>query len=343
VDLTHQALFSRRTHTENETLLRPPVIQFFGPDKLLLSFDDNSDFESRPFQFHVLEFNTADGTLIHSLSRNVTSNNSKTLPVGDGIVMLINNESIEKVSANLDITEPLFSKITQPLNEEVARKHDRRKHFDISVSPSGKQLLLATIDFPKVTLYWFDSHSFQQIGSASVTSLGAPMFDTGDNFAIVWGVWGQKTLIASPNFATRPIHDQAHLAGMIDDKRALMTTTFKKPIEIFRIQDGVTLQTLAIPYVSTFSSAPIAGRVAVESSVFKGSGFPLQTHFTPHMTVTVVELNSKKEVANLKFDKQEVRPGELSTGFNQTAIALSPDGKRLAVVVDYQLLMYELP
>jgi hypothetical protein len=89
-----------------------------------------------------------------------------------------------------------------------------------------------------------------------------------------------------------------------------------------------------------FRRAANAPRFVYETGSFKGWGFPLKTHFAAHMAVRVFDWEKKKQITEIKFDEPEKA---FSSGFKESAIALSPDGRRLVVLVGTMLNCYQLP
>jgi hypothetical protein len=83
-----------------------------------------------------------------------------------------------------------------------------------------------------------------------------------------------------------------------------------------------------------------APRFAYATGHYKGSGFPNQTQFAPEMRVRIFDWGRMKQVAEISFAKPE-QP--VMTGFRQSAIALSHDGRSVAVLIDSVLSLYQLP
>ena len=88
-----------------------------------------------------------------------------------------------------------------------------------------------------------------------------------------------------------------------------------------------------------FGRAANASRFAYETGHYKDSGLPLRTHFAAHMEVKVFDWSTMKEIGVVTFDEPE-KP--VSSGFKQSAIALSPDGRRLLVLAGSTLNLYKL-
>jgi hypothetical protein len=90
---------------------------------------------------------------------------------------------------------------------------------------------------------------------------------------------------------------------------------------------------------SKFCRAANASRFAYATGHYKGTGFPLRTHFAAHMEVKVFDWSTMKQIGVVTFDEPE-KP--VSSGFKQSAIALSPDGRRLLVLTGSTLNLYKL-
>jgi hypothetical protein len=91
--------------------------------------------------------------------------------------------------------------------------------------------------------------------------------------------------------------------------------------------------------VILFNRSMNAPRLVYATGRFKGSGFPIQTHFAPQMAVRVFDWVSEKQIAELDFADPEKA---LSNGFTQSAGAISQDGKLLALLVNSSLTLYKL-
>jgi hypothetical protein len=90
---------------------------------------------------------------------------------------------------------------------------------------------------------------------------------------------------------------------------------------------------------SPFHRAANVNRFAYATGRYKGSGFPLKTHFAAHMEVKVFDWSTMKQVGSIVFDEPEK---SVSSGFKESAIALSPDGRRLLVLIRSTLNLYKL-
>jgi hypothetical protein len=89
----------------------------------------------------------------------------------------------------------------------------------------------------------------------------------------------------------------------------------------------------------SFSLAATATRFAYAAGCYRGSGFPLQTHFAAHMDVDVFDWGTMKRTCRLKFDEPEKAS---IGGFKDSAIALSNDGRQLLVLTGSTLSLYRL-
>jgi len=90
-----------------------------------------------------------------------------------------------------------------------------------------------------------------------------------------------------------------------------------------------------------FTRAANASRLAYLSGHFRGSGFPVQTHFNSlGGKITVLDWSANKRVAEIEINEPA---GDPSAGLTQSALALSPDGKYLLVLLHHTLTCYRLP
>lgn len=90
-----------------------------------------------------------------------------------------------------------------------------------------------------------------------------------------------------------------------------------------------------------FTRAANTPRLAYLSGHYQGSGFPIQTHFNSLTgKFTVLDWNTNKRVAEIEVSEPAGNP---SAGLIQSALALSPDGKYLLVLLHHTLTCYRLP
>jgi hypothetical protein len=84
-----------------------------------------------------------------------------------------------------------------------------------------------------------------------------------------------------------------------------------------------------------------ATRFAYMTGHYVGNGFPIQSHFASLTGKIIVrDWNTNRLVADLDINEPAGNP---SAGLAQMALALSPDGKHLAVLVHHTLSLYRLP
>jgi hypothetical protein len=87
--------------------------------------------------------------------------------------------------------------------------------------------------------------------------------------------------------------------------------------------------------------AASATRLAYITGGYVGWGFPIATHYDNIVASIVVrDWTTNEVIAQIPLEEAVTNP---SDGLNQTALALSPDGQRLAVLVHHVLTLYRLP
>jgi hypothetical protein len=61
-----------------------------------------------------------------------------------------------------------------------------------------------------------------------------------------------------------------------------------------------------------------------------------------NMSVRIIDWDSMRQVGLMKFHKGKSPDGEFSTGFSQSAIAVSADGRFILILVDTKLRLFQI-
>ena len=90
-----------------------------------------------------------------------------------------------------------------------------------------------------------------------------------------------------------------------------------------------------------FSRSAQATRIAYATGHYVGSGFPIQSRFDSITSkIMVLDWSTNKPISEIDLNEPAGNP---SAGLAQMALALSPDGKYLAVLLHHTISLYQLP
>jgi hypothetical protein len=349
IDLSSDPDFAKRAQAEN---LRPPTLDFLDNERVVVAFDDNSSalsgFEMRPFGFHVLEVDSTTGKLGEKLSWGVQNHTSQALPVGKGNLLVLVGEQLKEFSSTFEelasIPVPLKlhgNPTPMHLPSGLFLNPDYEK-WQIDVAPGGTTVVLAHHDFPSVMVEWLRSSDLGTIGSTTAFS-GAGLKDlfAGNEFALVFVDTVSPMLVLRSGEHRALCECRPGMARVLTDDLIFLALRTKYEIVSTsgEVQSSGKLKIGAYQFHRSLS----ADRFAFTTGFYRGSGFPLQTEFAPQLTVHVLDSKTLKQVAEKTLQEPAVPKGGVSHGFRQSAVALSPDGRRLLVLVNSRLSLYHLP
>ena len=346
LDLSTDQDFSKRLQITDPTL-KPPTLDFLGNGRIIVSFTDDVQSapnstapEMRAFGFHVLEVDPASGKPGKKLTFSVLTDAAQTRAIAGGEFVVLAGEQLKKFSESFGEVSSMPVPVElhgQPTKQQISEKtylNPRYESWAMDVAPGGRELLLAHIQSPKaMQLEWVDTNDFKQI--AMVQAQPSRQFSAGNQAALLFQY--DKLLITSSGQET-PICSRCLRAYFLTDDLLLLDERTK--YEIRTVAGDRRNEGKLNAEILKFSRALSASRFAYATGRYKGSGFPLRTNFTPQMTVRVFDWEKMKQVSELEFDE----PAKAySNGFSQIAIAVSQDGRYLAVLAEATLTLYRLP
>jgi hypothetical protein len=164
-------------------------------------------------------------------------------------------------------------------------------------------------------------------------------------------LWVQD-LGANPFFAARKGHlccirpprldflDETHLVVAFDDdvfSYGGPNAPFQFHVLEISAQSGMAGRHRAFPV--TLGTSEV--RAIASTGKYEGYGLPVIGHFTRvHSEVRVFDWRRMRQVFTVSLNKPVAAE---SHGFKQMAVALSPDGTRLAILDDFSLSLYRVP
>lgn len=348
VDLSKDQDFRRRSQA-SEAVLRSPTLDFLNEDQIIVAFDDDAmsipSPEMTPFGFHVLEVGAASGSLGGKLSFKVLVDTSQAEATDDGNFLVLAGEDLKKFS-------PLFKELSslptplklhgQPTDQRLGQRsylNPRYESWHMKVATGGKEVALAHVKNPhEMEVSWLRIGDFTLIDTAQGTPFNQERISTmGQEVWLFPREWA-KRLLSSGELL--PLCTHCLGAHFLTDDLVFLDERDKYEIKTISGETRARgkLQIGAFP----FSQASNATRFAYATGHAKGSGFPLRTHFAPHMEVKVFDWGTMKQIGEISFDRTEQPENSVSSGFKESAIALSPDGRRLLVLIGSTLNLYKL-
>lgn len=346
LDLSMDPDFQKRLKY-TDPFLTPPTLDFIGHGKIIVSFTDNLQSvptlerpQMLPFGFHVLQVDGATGKAGKRLDFSVLTDAVQAMAIADGNFVVLAGEELRKFSDSFEETNSIPIPLElhgQPTTTRVGERTYLNPHYEsweFDVAPGGKDLVLAHISNPQsMELRWVNTNDLKT--SAVVQAQPSRKFSAGNNAVLLFQY--EKLLVMSSGqqarFCTRCLRAYFLTDDLVfvddRDKYLIRTVAGDK-----RNEGSLNKEVLK------FYRAVDAPRFAYATGSYKGSGFPLQTHFAPQITVRAFDWQNMKQIAELKLAEQET---PASDGFAQSAIAISPDGTLLVVLVNSTLTLYKLP
>jgi hypothetical protein len=276
-----------------------------------------------PFGFHVLQIETASGSLGKKLSFEVLLNTSQAQPTGNGDFLVLEGEELKKFSTSFKelASFPTPLKLHgQPTEQQTGGGYylnPRYETWRMDVAPGRRVFVLAHVKDPRqMELTWLRTSDFATIASVGRTPSDQQGMSAG-NQAVWLFPYGWAKLV-SPSGEDYSLCERCLRGYFLTDDLVFLDKRNKYTVQT--ISGEVKAAGKLELGTTKFCRAANASRLAYATGHCKGSGFPLTTHFAAHMEVKAFDWTTMKQIADLTFDEPE-RP--VSSGFKQSAIALS--------------------
>jgi hypothetical protein len=330
IDLAENKDFQKRLSV-SEVLLDAPSLNFLNNYQIICGFYDGEkggyNLSMPPSGYHVLEINANNGTFGRELDFRVVDDHSRALPTEDGGFTVFSGRELTKFSSTF-----VHGDSYSTLRERVG---DSKGRSLVDIAPSLQTILL--YDFGPEGLQgqwrWISTKDFSV--TKSVEGSRALMIQASDTEAILDG-FGNRQLLNSSTATPMCTRCNAYFITndllFIDKEESYVIQTVngeRRGVGKLNIQ------------ASDFTRAAHATRIAFLTGRYQGGGFPLQTHFSVlRGSVIVLDWNTNRRVEEFNIAEPVGNP---SAGFTQAALALSPDGKYLAILLHHTLSLYRLP
>jgi hypothetical protein len=329
VDLGADSDFRKRLNVQ-EVLLNRPSINFLSNSTIICDFYDGETIGFNPsltlHGYHVLEVNASTGRFERKLSFESADDNSRALPVADGGFVVLAGGSLKKYNSEFEPRESYPTPI-----ESINQRPDL---WRVDVAPGASEILLYHHGVGEQgELTWLRTIDLSIMDSVLAKPVGG--IHASDRAGIFSGV-GNRLLISKDK--TSVLCKLCNAYFLTDD---LILIDRGKEYSIESITGEKRWHGRLGIGGEDFSRAANATRFAYVTGHYAGSGFPRQTH-SELITgkIIVLDWSTNKRVTEIDFNEPSGNP---SAGMTQSALALSADGKYLAVLLHHTLSLYRLP
>jgi hypothetical protein len=330
IDLASDEDFRQRLGV-SEVLLDPPIIAFLNNGQLICSFYKGAKVgtgeEVVPNGFHVLEIAAVDGSFGNKLTFNGYETEYKALPVADGGFVVFAGDKLQKFNNQF---EPGPSYSTARL--QAGESFDR---WRVDVSPTQNTVLVYSHQPGNGNATWT---WLRTTDLAPVKSIEAPLVNT---------IQASDTAGMFDDPSARKIQQPTELRTVCSRCNAYFLTDdllFLDKDDKYTIETvgGVSRASEPLGYGGLdFARSAHATRFAYMTGHYIGHGFLIQTNFDRVTSrIRVWDWSTNKVVGEIDVNEPIGNP---SAGLSISALALSPDGRYLAVLLHHTLSLYRLP
>jgi hypothetical protein len=332
VDLAKDEDFSKRLRVL-EVSLDAPSINFLSNSQIICDFYDGEkggyNLSMPPSDYHVLEIDANKGAFGRKLDFHPVDDYSRAMPTDGGGFVVFTGKDLKRFNNEF---APVVSYPTP--REQVGDVLDR---WLVDVAP-GLQTILVYHGRPGDTQgrwTWLRAKDLT-IGN-SIQGPLAMMIRASDTGAIFGGGINEMQLLSVAG-KSAAICARCNAYFLSDDlifvdeeKSYIIETTTGENRRKGKLGIGG----------GKFARAAHSPRFAYVTGGIVGWGFPIQTHFNRvEGKIRVWDWNTNKVIAEIDVNEHAGNP---SAGLAQMALALSPNGKYLAVLLHHTLSLYRLP
>jgi len=331
VDLSADSDFQKRLSVL-EVSLDAPSINFLNNSQIICDFYDGEkggyNLSMPPSGYHVVEIDANNGAFGRKLNFQPVDDHSRALPTDDGGFVVFSGEELKKFNNEF---APGVSYPTP--REQVGVVLDR---WLVDVAPSLQTILVYHGRPGDTQGRWTWLRAKDLTTANSIRGPLAMMIQASDTGAIFMGGVSEAQLLSPAREVTICARCDAHFLTndllFVDkvDSYGIQTVQGKQ-------QSVGRLNTQALNFVR----AANVTRIAYVTGGYVGWGFPIETHFNKIAAAIVVrDWTTNDVIAQIHWTERIENP---SAGLTQMALALSSDGKLLAVLLHRTLSLYRLP
>ena len=329
VDLGADKDFQKRL-TIQEVLLGPPFVSFLNESQIICSFYDREKVGFDPSIeqpiFHVLEIDVRTGAFGRKLDFQSVNDRSLAFPVADGGFVVLAGQELRKFSSSF------VPGLTYPT--PVGGTYRLPDYWLADVAPEGKEIILFNRHEHDMAFKWLRSDDLTLMRNLPT---GINWRITGSNNAVTDFRNEQLAILSMGGTVLRTC--KLCIFNFLTDDLLFIDTGRTYSIETIRSQKRASgkLDGGASDFARSFH----ASRFAFLSGHYNGSGFPIRRNFNSLTgKIIVLDWNTNKRVAEIDVNEPAGNP---SAGLTQSALALSPDGDYLLVLLHHTMTCYRLP
>jgi hypothetical protein len=332
VDLAKDTSFDKRLSVL-EVSLDAPSINFLSNSQIICDFYDGEkggyNLSMPPSGYHVLEIDANNGALGRKLDFQPVDDHSRSLPTDDGGFVVFTGKELKKFNNEFGLG------VSYPTpREQVGDVLDR---WLVDVAPSLQTILVYHGRPGDTQDRWTWLRAKDLTIANSIQASLAMMIQASDTRAIFWGGVNEARLLSSEG-KSAVICARCDANFLTDD---LLFVDKGKSYDIQtaegKQQGAGRLDVQALK----LTRAARTTRLAYVTGPYAGWGFPIQTHFNKITGKIIVEdWSTNKVLVQIEVNEPAGNP---SAGLTQMALALSPDGRYLAVLLHHTLSLYRLP
>ncbi len=330
IDLAADKDFQKRLNF-SEVLLSPPSLNFLSNSQLICDFysgEMNGIYDSSSLPgYYVVEINLHSREIGRKLEFTVQENDFRTMAVADGGFLVLSHKDLQKFSGQF----------VPGASYATARVHGK-EYFDrrfVDVAPGGQTALLYNhrLDDQQGSWTWLRTSDLTTIKSMQGPRTG--LIRASDQAGIFYGTDDREMLLDGKTNVLCTRCDSHFLTNDLlflakEQSYAIQTVSGNE-------QGSGTLDIQA----HNFARAAQATRFAYSTGHYVEHVFPIQTEFDSiTCKIMVVDWKTNKPVAEIDINEPAGNP---SAGLAQLALALSPDGQYLAVLLHQKVTLYRLP
>jgi hypothetical protein len=332
IDLDMDKDFQKRLRVL-EVSLDAPSINFLNNSQIICDFYDGEkggyNLSMPPSGYHVLEIDANNGAFGRKLDFQPIDDHSRAMSTDDGGFIIFTGKELRKFNNQF-----ILSLSYSTPREQVGEYLDR---WLVDVAPSLQTILLYyhRPGDPQGRWTWIRTKDLTVVKSFQ-SSLTTMIQGQASDTAAIFGGIGNQQLLSAGKTAIICTRCDAHFLTndllFVDKEKSYGIQTVEGK------QQGVGKLDIQ---ANSLTRAAHATRVAYVTGHYVGWGFPLQTHFGSITgKIIVLDWRTNREVVEIKVNERVDNP---SAGLTQMALALSPDGKSLAVLLHHTLSLYHLP
>jgi hypothetical protein len=346
IDLAKNADFAKRAGLEWADIANPRL-QFAGASEIVVGFENDAPnsprtLDPKHFDFDLLAVESGSGKIAGHFSLPVVNLDSDVQPLAGGDLAVLSGESFIRMSGSFETLQTYPTPLRYhggPVPHVVGGIPDLSvvyEEWKMSVTPLGHTVVLRHHDAHDAELIWLDAKDLSERRRVSETG-AATSLDATEDFALM-SYYRPPYRSLPESHAVPECRLRQCQAEYVAGENAVLQDLAKQ-YQIVGHDGTVLLRGSLLSGTDNVARSMDGSRIAFTTGIRTLGRF---TDGRTHTAVVIVDLMSRKELKRIVFDQAVERRGEISRGV-EMALALSPDGHRIAVLDGTKLICYSLP